>query len=73
MKYNKEMLLVEQKLAKKKMEEIEAKAMAMVEMTEQLYSDIERAELNLSVINYALEEIEHTNSKEVVCYILPIK
>jgi hypothetical protein len=71
MKYNKEMLLVELKLAKRKMEEIEAKA--MVEMTEQLYSDIERAELNLWGINYALEEIEHTNSKEVVCYILPIK
>jgi hypothetical protein len=53
------------------MEEIEAKA--MVEMTEQLYSDIERAELNLWGINYALEEIQHTNSKEVVCYILPIK
>ena len=71
MKYNKEMLLVEQKLAKRKMEEIEAKA--MVEMTEQLYSDIERAELNLWGINYALEEIENTNNKEVVCYILPIK
>jgi hypothetical protein len=70
-KYNKEMLLVEQKLAKKKMEEIEAKAMA--QMTEKLYSDIERAELNLWEINYALEALKHTNSKEVVCYIIPIK
>jgi hypothetical protein len=70
-KYNKEMLLVEQKLAKKKMEEIEAKAMA--QMTEKLYNDIERAELNLWEINYALEAIENTNNKEVVCYILPIE
>jgi hypothetical protein len=53
------------------MEEIEAKAMA--QMTEKLYNDIERAELNLWEINYALEAIENTNNKEVVCYILPIE
>lgn len=66
----KEMLLAQLVLAEQKVEELLSQA--QVEMTYELEEKMERADLNVWEVRYALASIEHTGAKEATCLILPL-